>query len=158
MIVITATFSRSSFIGGVYFADSQVDTDDRRRAGKVQALRVYRRSLADEELEWNRMVDEARFKGIPPESNVIVVNDGGVCEPEAGAYKVDGSYTFTATTAPGENDAVGPVKGYKVETWNGSAWVRSDGGNGNSYTYSDEAGKIRLTWNASPIAFTCIVR
>ena len=148
---------RPFYIGGVYFADSPVDTDDRRLSGKVQALRVYRRSLTDEELEWNRMVDEARFKGIPPESNVIVVNDGGVCEPEAGAYKVDGSYTFTATTAPGEN-GVGPVQGYKIETWNGAAWVRTASGKDASYTYSESAGKVRLIWNSNPRSFMIIVR
>ncbi len=143
--------------GGVYFPDNQVNTDDRRLAGKVQALRVYRRSLTDEELEWNRKVDEARFKGIPPESNVIVVNDGGVCEPEAGAYKVDGTYTFTATTAPSEN-GVGPVRGYKVETWNGAAWVRTASGKDASYTYSESAGKVRLTWNSNPYSFIMVVR
>ena len=146
------------YIGGVYFPDSPVNTDDRRLSGKVQALRVYRRSLTDEELEWNRKVDEARFKGIPPESNVIVVNDGGDCEPEAGAYKVDGSYTFTATTAPGENDAVGPVKGYRVETWNGSEWVRSASGTDDTYEYDESAGKIRLTWNATQPAFVLSIR
>lgn len=145
------------YIGGVYFPNSTVDTNDRRLDGKVQALRVYRRSLTDEELEWNRKVDEARFKGIPPESNVIVVNDGGDCEPAAGAYKVDGAYAFTATTAPGE-DGIGPVKGYKVETWDGSVWVRSGSGTGDTYEYDESAGKIRLTWNATQPAFVLSIR
>ena len=87
----------------------------------------------------------------------LVVNFDGI--RNAGLLKAhDASATTWKNIGRAANDAVGPVKGYKVETWNGSAWVRSDGGNGNSYTYSDEAGKIRLTWNSSPIAFMVIVR
>jgi hypothetical protein len=146
------------YIGGVYFPNSTVNTDDRRLAGKVQALRVYRRSLSDEELEWNRKIDEARFKGNPPDCNVVVVNGGGVCEPEAGNYKVDGTWTFTATTAPDDNGAVSRVRGYRVETWDGSAWVRAASGKGASYTYSESAGKVRLTWNSNPYSFIMVVR
>ena len=146
------------YIGGVYFPNSTVNTDDRRLAGKVQALRVYRRSLSDEELEWNRKVDEARFKGNPPDCNVVVVNDGGVCDPEAGSYKVDGTWTFTANTAPDDKGDIKAVKGYRVETWDGSAWVRSGGGEGSSYTFTESAGKVRLTWNSLPSVFVLIVR
>ena len=149
---------RPFYIGGVYFSNSTSNTDARRLAGKIHAVRVYKRSLSDAELLQNRLVDEARFKGNPPESNVIVVNDGGVCEPEAGAYKVDGSFTFTATTAPDDNGDIKTVKGYKVDIWNGSAWVRSQGGTGDTYAYNDAIGKVRLTWNAQPLAFTLIVR
>ena len=134
------------YIGGVYNTGDSSFVDARRLAGKVQAVRVYKRSLTDEELAHNRMVDEARFRGNPPESNVVVVNDGGECEPAVGAYKVDGAWTFTATTAPDENGVPLPVRGYTVETWNGSDWVRSGGGTGGSYTYGDDNGKVRLTW------------
>ena len=86
------------------------------------------------------------------------MNEGGVCEPEIGAYKVDGAWTFTATTAPDDNGVIKPVKGYKIETWNGSAWVHAGSGKGGSYTYEESAGKVRLTWHALPNAFMLIVR
>ena len=146
------------YIGGVYFPASTSDTDNRRLSGKIQAVRVYKRALTDAELEQNRKADEARFKGNPPDCNVVVVNDGGVCEPEAGAYKVDGEWTFTATTAPDDKGVLTPVKGYTLETWNGSAWVRTSGGTGDSYTYSESAGKVRLTWNANPSAFFIVIQ
>jgi hypothetical protein len=149
---------RPFYIGGVYFPDSTKNTNDRRLAGKIHAVRVYKRSLSDAELEQNRKVDEARFFNNPPESNVIIVNDGGVCEPEVGAYKVDGAWTFTATTAPDDNGVIKPVKGYKLERWNGSAWVHAGSGKGGSYTYDESAGKVRLTWHALPNAFMLIVR
>ena len=146
------------YIGGVYFNNNTTDTDARRLTGKIQAVRVYKRSLTDAELEQNRKVDEARFMGNPPDCNVVVVNNGGVCDPEPGNYKVDGTWTFTATSAPGENGALDVVRGYTIDTWNGSAWVRTQGGNGDTYTYSDATGKIRLTWNSQPRAFTFIIR
>ena len=149
---------RPFYIGGVYFPTSTTDTDNRRFSGTIQAVRVYKRSLTDAELEQNRKVDEARFKGNPPDCNVVVVNGGGVCEPEAGSYKVDGTWTFTATTAPDENGTVSRVRGYRVETWDGSAWVRAASGKGASYTYSETAGKVRLTWNSNPYSFIMVVR
>ena len=148
------------YIGGVYFPGNTGDTDNRRLTGKIHAVRIYKRSLSDAELEQNRKVDEARFFNNPPDSNVIVVNDGGDCEPEAGAYKVDGEWTFTATTAPDNEGVVKAVKGYTLDTWNGSAWVRTSGGTGDSYTYTVGASpaKVRLTWNANPSAFFITIR
>ena len=149
---------RPFYIGGVYFPNSTSDTNKRRLTGKIHAVRVYKRSLSDSELLQNRLVDEARFFGNPPESNVIVVNNGGVCDPEVGAYKVDGSWTFTATTAPDDNNVLDRVRGYSLETWIDGAWVHTDAGKGNSYTYDQSAGKVRLTWNSRPNAFVLIVR
>ena len=145
------------YIGGVYFPASTSNTDNRRLAGKIHAVRIYKRALTDAELEQNRIVDEARFFDNPPESNVIVVDAGGV-QAENGTYKVDGTWTFTATTAPDDNGVIKPVKGYKVETWNGSAWVHTGSGKGGSYTYDESVGKVRLTWHALPNAFMLIVR
>lgn len=148
------------YIGGVYKDNDASYINQRRLTGKIQAVRIYTRALSDAELEWNRKVDEARFKGNPPDCNVVVVNDGGVCDPEPGNYKVDGTWTFTATTAPGENGALDVVRGYTIDTWNGSTWGRSQGGNGDTYTYTftEGAEKIRLTWNSQPRAFTLIIR
>ncbi len=145
------------YIGGVYFPSSTSNTDNRRLAGKIHAVRVYKRSLTDAELEQNRIVDEARFFNNPPESNVIVVDAGGV-QAESGTYKVDGTWTFTATTALDDNGVIKPVTSYQVETWNGSAWVHTESDKGGSYTYDESAGKVRLTWHALPNAVMLIVR
>ena len=146
------------YIGGVYKDGDASYINQRRLTGKIQAVRIYTRALTDAELEWNRKVDEARFKGNPPDCNVVVVNDGGVCEPEPGNYQVDGTWTFTAATALDDKGALTSVRGYKVETWNGSEWVRSGSGIGDTYNYSDSTGKIRLTWNATPQAFVLSIR
>ena len=138
------------YIGGVYMEGDATYVDDRRLTGKIQAIRVYNRSLFDEELEHNRMVDEARFKGNPPVSNVTVAGKYADFEGEGfGDYLVEGRYTFTASAA---NDAkrgkVRPVEGYTIETWDGSAWGSAESHSGASYTYTvgTEPAKVRLTW------------
>ena len=141
----------------MYFPESAGETNNRRLTGTIHALRVYKRALSDAELEQNRIVDEARFFGNPPESNVVVVDAGGE-QAERGAYKVNGTWTFTATTVLGDNNEVKPVKGYTLETWNGSAWIRSGSGRSDSYTYTAGGGKVRLTWNALPAGVVLIVR
>ena len=147
------------YIGGVYFPTSTSGTDSRRLAGKIYAVRVYKRALSDAELEQNRLVDEARLFNNPPESNVVVVDAGGE-QSESGAYKVDGTWTFTAMTALGDNNEIKPVKGYTLDTWNGSAWVRSESSPGDSYTYTagTSPAKVRLTWNAMPSGTVLIFR
>jgi len=150
------------YIGGVYFADSSANTNDRRFTGKIQALRVYTHSLSDEELEQNRIVDEARFKGNLPEHNVVVASklpdiEGG---ETAGCYVVEGVHTFTASAltdpATGETRS---VVGYTVETWdeNGQSWGAPVSGEGGSYAYT-EGAKVRLTWQGQPDAFIIVVR
>ena len=150
---------RPFYVGGVYFPESAGETNNRRLTGTIHALRVYKRALSDAELEHNRIVDEARFFGNLPESNVVVVDAGGE-QAESGIYKVDGTWTFTATTARGDNNEVKPVKGYTLETWDGSAWIRAASGQGDSYTYTagTSPAKVRLTWNALPSGTVLIVR
>ncbi len=156
----TTEFKSAPFyVGGIFKEGDSSYTNDRRYTGTIHAIRVYKRVLTDEELEQNRLVDEARFFNNPPESNVVVVDAGGE-QAESGTYKVDGTWTFTATTAPGDNNEIKPVKGYTLDTWNGSAWVRSESGHGDSYTYTagTSPAKVRLTWNAMPSSTVLIVR
>ncbi len=154
----TTEFKSAPFyVGGIFKEGDSSYTNDRRYTGTIHAIRVYKRVLTDEELEQNRLVDEARFFGNPPESNVVVVDAGGE-QAERGAYKVNGTWTFTATTVLGDNNEVKPVKGYSLETWNGSAWVRSGSGRGDSYTYTAGGSKVRLTWNALSAGVVLIVR
>ena len=146
-------------MGGVYIPESAGETNNRRLTGTIHALRVYKRALSDAELEHNRIVDEARFFGNLPESNVVVVDAGGE-QAESGIYKVDGTWTFTATTARGDNNEIKPVKGYTLDMWDGSAWIRAASGQGDSYTYTvgTSPAKVRLTWNALPSGTVLIVR
>ena len=150
---------RPFYVGGVYIPDNAGETNNRRLTGTIHALRVYKRALSDAELEHNRIVDEARFFGNLPESNVVVVDAGGE-QAESGIYKVDGTWTFTATTARGDNNEIKPVKGYTLDMWDGSAWIRAASGQGDSYTYTvgTSPAKVRLTWNALPSGTVLIVR
>ena len=139
--------------------------DERRLTGKLQAIRVYNRSLSDEELEQNRMIDDARFKGIKPAHNVTVAAgkyadyDGEL----AGDYKVEGAYTFTAGAA---NDAaagkVRPVLGCFVETWDAQAgaWGAAEYHAGDSFTYTagSSPAKVRITWKWQPDGIRFILR
>ena len=89
-----------------------------------------------------------------------VVVDAGGEQAESGIYKVDGTWTFTATTARGDNNEIKPVKGYTLDMWDGSAWIRAASGQGDSYTYTvgTSPAKVRLTWNALPSGTVLIVR
>ena len=156
----TTEFKSAPFyVGGIFKEGDSSYTNDRRYTGTIHAIRVYKRVLTDEELQQNREVDEARFFGNPPESNVVVVDAGGE-QSESGTYKVEGTWTFTAATARGDNNEIKPVKGYTLDTWNGSAWIRTGSGRGDSYTYTvgTSPAKVRLTWNALPSGTVLIVR
>ncbi len=156
--------NRPFYIGGVYFPDDATKTNERRFNGKIQAVRVYTRMLLPDELEHNRMVDEARFKGNPPEANVTIATKygdgtGETLAEEVGNYKVEGTYTFSATQVKDSSDVLKPVTGYFLETWNGSAWGGGKTRNeGSSFTYSETMGKVRVTWSPRPKGTAVIVR
>ena len=114
----------------------------------MQAVRVYNRSLSDEELEHNRMVDEARFRGNTLEWNVrIAPGEYSASVEAAGNYCVEGTYTFTAEDAV-ENGNRRSLKGCRIEPWNGSSWGASTYSPGASYTYTEgvSPAKVRVTW------------
>ena len=120
--------------------------------GTIKSFRYYKRVLTQEELMWNRVVDEARYFGrrAPiPVTNVVLASSyirlNGT-EPN-GCYALDGEgYTFTAPASRMCRSRVWHCTGYTIETWDGSAWsapVAHDGET--SYTASN-GGKVRLTW------------
>ena len=144
------------YIGGVYFPTSTSNTDDRRLAGKIQAIRVYKRSLTDAELEQNRIVDEARFKGHPPAANLTVVNEQpeGASEVvqgsvEDGAYNLTGSWTVTADTVRINGKRLEPF--YTLETYADGVWTRTASGRGHSYSVTSGVTPQRLTWKWQPV-------
>ena len=154
---------RPFYIGGVYFVDSPGNTNDRRLTGKIHAVRVYKRSLTDAELEQNRIVDEARFFNNPPESNVTIDGKYSDFEGESkGNYLLEGTYTFTASAAyDAEAGRHRPVAGYYIETMVDGAWT------GRTF-YPDTTGrctytatsstKIRITWKWQPDGTTILIR
>ncbi len=101
--------------------------DGNQFTGTMKFLRVYDHALTEEEVAWNRVVDEARYFGrvAPlPVTNVVVataVAGANGTEP-AGCYAVDGLHTFTApaTVTVGGIDYV--CTGYTVETREGDGW------------------------------------
>ena len=152
------------YIGGVYKEGDATYVDERRLTGKIQAIRVYNRSLLDWELEHNRMVDEARFKGNPPEANVTIATKygdgtGETLAEDVGNYKVEGSHTFSATTVRDFDDKLKPVGGYYLETYVDGAWIGKTWREGkNSYMYDESQGKVRITWSARKRGLVLILR
>jgi len=118
--------------------------------GRVSSVRIYTDVLTEEELEWNRIVDDARFSGKIDADFVVAENPRGFEGVEgAGDYMVNGSHTFTATNLTFGVFAWSPV-GYALERWNedSQAWEFVSDGAGASYTYvnSKANGKMRLSW------------
>ena len=95
--------------------------------GTMKFLRVYNHALSEEEVAWNRVVDEARYfnRVAPlPVTNVVVatsVAGANGAEP-SGCYAVDGRHTFIApaTVTVGGIDYV--CTGYTVEMREGDGW------------------------------------
>ena len=152
------------YIGGVYKEGDATYVDERRLTGKIQAIRVYNRSLSDEELEHNRKVDEARFKGNPPECNVTIATKygdgkgtGETLAEEVGNYKVEGTYTFSATQVKDSNDVLKDVAGYYLETYAGNGWTAKVWNPGNEFTYT-EGAKVRVTWGPKRKGMTLVIR
>ena len=122
--------------------------------GTIKNFRYYYdRILTDDELRWNRKVDNIRFHG----SVVDMTNIVSRVEPMPGddQYSPEEYYIVSpeggALSAPVTNVAVGGVlhgiRGYAVETWDGSAWSAAVTNRSLSYpaTYGADS-KVRITW------------
>ena len=155
---------RPFYIGGVYFPDSTGNTNDRRLTGKIHAVRVYKRSLSDAELEQNRIVDEARFFGNPPAvANLTVVNvqPEGATETvqssvEDGVYNLAGYVTVKSGTL-----RIGGIKyapSFVLETYEDGVWTYTASGKGSSYTVTGGSVPQRLTCKWMPVGFLMLVR
>ena len=121
--------------------------------GTMKALRYYNRALSDEEVARNRVVDEFRYFGRSPVTNVLVATTCPYLQgnEKAAAYEVVGAYTFTAPASVTAKGIAYANDGYTVETWDGSAWADSSAHTGTSYAYTTAAGKVRLTWKWKPV-------
>jgi len=118
--------------------------------GTIKNFRYYDRVLTEEELVRNRNVDSARYFGALGVTNVFVEASGGT-QAETGAYKVEGAWTFTATTVTKKGGAVVPVTRYSVETLANGAWTDKTWHDGTSYTYTEgtDPATVRLTWRGA---------
>lgn len=134
-------------IGGI------ADNTGRKFTGTLQSFRFYGRVLTDAELEHNRMIDDYRFHGVMPVTNVVVASSrfGMAGNERIGPYEISGSYTFTAPAS--RTDARGiefVCTGYTIEAWNASAgcWDAPVSYASGAYTWaaSSSHAKVRLTW------------
>ena len=128
--------------------------------GRLKSLRYYDRVLTNEELARNRNVDNARYYGELATTNVFVkAARFGNGQAETGAYKVEGSWTFTAGAATDEQGEKCALVGYAVETLKDGVWTDKTLHAGSAYTY--EEGKspatVRLTWRWN-VGMTILVR
>ena len=121
--------------------------------GTLQSFRFYNRVLTNAELEHNRVIDDYRFHGVIPVTNVVVASSrlGMEGNEKIGPYEISGTYTFTAPAS--RTDARGftfACTGYTLEEWNASAgcWNAPVSYETVSYTWaaSSSPAKVRLTW------------
>ena len=75
--------------------------NDGQFVGTIHSYRYYKKVLSEEELAWNRVIDERRFfdRAAPlPVTNVVVATTvaGAYGEEPGGCYAVDGRHTFIA--------------------------------------------------------------
>lgn len=130
--------------------------------GKIKNFRYYDRVLTEEELVRNRNVDAVRYFGALGVTNVFVAAGGGT-QAETGAYKVEGEWTFTATTILDKDDVEKPVKCFCTQTLEGGSLTRKTWYEGSSFTYSESdpvyGGKtVYLTWSSSRPGMHILVR
>lgn len=122
--------------------------NERYMVGKMQAVRFYGRPLTEEELAWNRKVDDVRYKGRVV-TNVVVASDRPFCAgvESNGVYEVEGTWTFTAKPMAVADRTYAPA-GYTIETWTDGGWSAPFAYTGTNYTYVAEAAApaVRLTW------------
>ena len=127
--------------------------------GKIKNFRYYDRVLTEEELVRNRNVDAVRYFGALGVTNVYVVAGGGT-QAETGAYKVEGEWTFTATTTVNSRGETVPVRRYSVETLVDGVWTgkRTYGGNTYTYTEGTSPATARLRWLGESDGMSIIIR
>ena len=135
-----SAFNNGYSIGGHY------PRTDELFKGTLKNYRFYDRVLTDDEVVWNRNVDSARYFGELATTNVLVVAGGGT-QAETGAYKVEGSWDFTAQTVSQDGDTK-EVAGYWTEELSNGDWINKKWHEGTKYPYEEGTSPVtvRLTW------------
>ena len=143
----TATNVTSFCLGG-----GQAATQD--FTGTLKTFRYYDRVLTTDEMVRNRNVDSARYFGALATTNVFVVAGGeGAVQSEAGAYKVDGEWTFTASKTVNKRRQTVDVMRYSTEELVNGVWANKTYHSGNTYTYTEgtSPATVRLKWLGQPL-------
>ena len=121
--------------------------------GDYYSVRMYNKVLTDDELAWNRILDDARFRGEFVGGCVAVAsNRAGAEGTEAsGTYYVNGNHTFTVPASVTIDGCVYEPTGYKLETYNASTktWNFVEERTDLSFAYTNCAANTgaRITWN-----------
>ena len=143
----TAVGARAFTIGGRWLGTASDDA--RYLNGTIKAVRVYNKVLSAAELSQNRALDDARFFDGIPVTNVVVATAVAGLEgnEETGVYAFDAEgYTFSAPQKATLNGVNYTCTGYMLETWDGSAWGAPVADESRSYSATDTAAKVRITW------------
>ena len=125
--------------------------------GKVKNFRHYNRLLSDGELEWNRVVDEARFFGRLAVTNVEVWTESA---PHGaanffGAFAVDPSGGTATAPAATVTDSIGNVwryRGGSKSVWDGSDWGDPVEFAGTGVEVRGDE-KAKIVWRLVPASF-----
>ncbi|MBO6168283.1 MAG: hypothetical protein J6P13_08075 [Kiritimatiellae bacterium] len=135
--------------------------------GTIFTFRYYDRVLTEEELIRNRNVDSVRYFGELGVTNVLVTTkyadvagDEEVLTEAAGAYKVEGSHTFSATMVADENGDLKAVAGYYLYKWDGGSWKKQGFFTEDTYTYieGESPATVKLEWSPPPPGLLIILR
>ena len=122
--------------------------------GTINNFRLYNRVLSNDELAANRVIDDYRFHGVMPVTNVIVSTSHSFLSgsEKNGNYEISGRYSFTAPTGT-QTDSRGfsyDFRGYTLEEWDASTQSWSDPvsceASAYEYVVGTAAAKVRLTW------------
>ena len=119
--------------------------------GTVKSFRYYQKVLSNEELAWNRVVDERRFfdRAAPlPVTNAVVISSVAASAEPAGTYAVDGSHVFTAPRIATVDNAKYICTGYTLEEWDATT---GDWGSATFHARElsckvEDTDCVRITW------------
>ena len=119
--------------------------------GTLKSFRYYQKVLSNEELAWNRVVDERRFfdRAAPlPVTNAVVVSSVAASAEPAGTYAVDGSHVFTAPRIATVDNAKYICTGYTLEEWDATT---GDWGSATFHARElsckvEDTDCVRITW------------
>ena len=123
--------------------------------GTIKSVRLYDRLLSEDELAWNRKVDEARFFGRLATTNVVLEASEWNGALAAGPYEVFGTHAFVAS--PSTADGHLPTH---VRVWTrrpDGTWASAGSVAGSSYAYDPAVGTVRIQFRATH-PFVLVVR
>ena len=129
------------------------ETANRYVKGMYYSVRIYNATLTENDLVWNRFMDEVRFRSFVTNGIVVVSSNrvGAEGTEASGTYYVNGNHTFTAPAAVTINGCVYTNAGYKLELYNSAQkrWILDSVVAATSFAYTNCAANTgaRITWN-----------